>query len=296
MITDEGVIRDLNFLARTYDGVTDLLSKTKQRLIALYPERPVEHDELIKNLESLKGKKAREIEKFLQLWPLWNHWLEKVPGIGPFLGANLILLYYYAFDPICKKCGTALVKKESEKNGEEKKKKKKTEDGEEKVINTFYCVTCKKSVKGDGVLDHKIRIKDFPNISKWWAYLGVDEDENGKMRRSTPGAKSDSAKRINNWSRKGRTVSYLIGVAFIRAKGEYRTFFDFRRERKERTHPDATKTKKLNYSRHETAKLFLSHMWVVARTLDGLSVTEPYVGKHLKHDIIPPYYWGPGTN
>lgn len=262
---NEDVIRWLNFLVRTYDDVTKNLTKVKNRLGALSIGREPKNDELAIELESIKGKISRRIEKELVIWPVWNLWLKDVPGIGPWIAAKLIMLYYYAFIPICPVCGADL----------------------EKFEGAFWCLdSCRKSVKGDGNLTYRMKIKDFPNISKWWAYMGRRIDE-GKMVKRKRGVQG-------NWSTEGRTLGFHIGDAFIKQGSEhlYKKFYDERKRKREQTHPDVTKNHRHQMASNEMVKLFLAHFWVVARTIDNLPITQPYAHTIMGHtNYIEPFYW-----
>lgn len=266
MFMNEEVIRHLNFLCRTYDGVVKLSVQTQNRLHSLNPDYLVKSEELIKEMDSRRGKIARRIEKELEHWDIWNHYLLNVPGIGPAIGGKLILLYYYRMQPACKECGSSLERKEG----------------------TFYCEQCDKSVKGEGNLVYAIQIRDFPMISSWWHFMGRHVVD-GKVPKRAKGVVCD-------WSTPGRQVGYQIGQSFIKAGPDhlYRQFYDQRRALREKTHPDESKLHKMNMALNETVKMFLSHFWQVARTIEGLPLTEPYiVAKDPIHKLIPPYYWQP---
>ena len=93
---DERTVKYLNFLVRTYEGVTKLIAATKQRLQSLPGEkRDEEFDTLLKGqektegLETVKGRINREIEKELMFFDVWELWLKKIPGIGPYIGARM---------------------------------------------------------------------------------------------------------------------------------------------------------------------------------------------------------------
>jgi len=284
-------ITNLNYLVRSYEGLIKLITSTKNRLQSLTPETEVQHDPLLygeieskdkqtikyQGLESIRGQLTRRIEKELNQWPIWTEWMEKVPGIGPTIAANLIIMYYYRFITICPDCKGGLIKKTviDEKTGKE--------------FNTLFCEACQKSVKGEGNLQHKIEIKDFANISSWWHYLGRHVVD-GEMPKRKKGTQVD-------WSTKGRTITFQVGDQFNRQSEEY-PYKAFMLKQKEK-HLKKNDAREIpwkkghihNAARNEAAKLFLSHFWQVARTLDGLPVTEPYVGKHLGHDVILPYYW-----
>lgn len=261
--TDD-VINYLNFLVRTYDAVTKTITSTKNRWHALNKEGDSKFDDIIMEMESHKGKIKRKIGHLLEYWPLWTRWLSKVPGIGEWMGGSLILLYYYRFTPICPECSSDLVKKDK----------------------TFWCPKCEKTAKGDGILTHRIDDRDFPRISNWWSFMGRGADENGRMPKRKAGQQS-------NWNSKGRVLTYQIGDSFIKqpASHSYRQFYDGKKAKKEKSHTEATKNYRHCMSRHETAKLFLAHFLVVARTIDGKPVTQPYVSLLGQHNTIEPFYW-----
>jgi len=270
MKVDEIVIRNLQFLLRTYDGIKKLLAQSKQRLKSLNPEAEEKHQKHIMAFESEKGKLSREIEKSLEYWDVWTSWAKHIPGIGPFIAGNLIILFYYRFIPVCQKCGADLLKKEAKKNGDD-------EDSENGNAGGFYCSVCEKTAKGDGIIKTRIEEKDFANVSKWWAYLGEHNDaETGRMVRRKKGKQS-------NWSSLGRNISWQIGESINKfgPEHEYKAFY-LSLKGKEKKHFDAIR---------RTRKLFLSHFWHVARELEGKSTAGPYADVVLKHTgIIAPYY------
>lgn len=261
----EGVIEHLNYMAKTYDGFNKMLTEMKNRLHALNKDARPKDQEEIDGLEKIKSALSRRISKELEYWPIWTEWLVNVPGVGPAIGANLILLYYYRFAPACPVCGTVV----------------------EKTEGTFFCPACEKSIKGDGVA-YEIQERDFPNVSKWWAFMGR-KIEDGKMTKRAKG-------KVQTWSSKGRLVGFQVGDQFNRRKdSDYGRFLLERKAHREKTHPDATKGHRLNMARNEAVKLFLSHFWHVARTLDGKSTAGPYAEVVMGHTgIIPPFYWDEG--
>lgn len=281
----EFAIRRLQFLSRTYDDLNKVITSTKNRLTALNPEVNYKHDFILggeddsKGLEFIKGKVTREIEKAVRAWPIYTKWLVNVKGIGPSTAANLILLYYYRFTPICPICGTFLTKKETDESSDDKK------------VNTFWCEKCQKSAKGDGVLTHRIVMRDFPNMSKWWAFMGIGIDPE-------TGVKPKRQKNVQqNWSATGRKTNYLIGCQFLRHKMStpYGAFLVERKRRSQRLHPEITPGHHLNRARHEAGKLFMSHFWSVAREIDGLSnatSTGVYAIELMGHTgYVAPFYW-----
>lgn len=254
----------LFYLAKTYDTITESIVKSRQRLCALGADRDAKYDLPIQEMESTKGKIERLINKELPLYPVWSKWLENVPGIGPFIGAYLIILYNYRHIPMCRDC-----------------------DGDlEKVEKKFICKDCGKEAKGEGVLKYRTERRDFPNISKWWAFMGRHTVE-GIMPKRKTGV-------VSNWSNKGRVVTYLAGESFNKQKDDhlYKAFLLKRKAKQAAAHPEWTKGHIHNAACNETVKLFLAHFWTVSRTLEGLPVTEPYAGTILGHTgIIEPFYF-----
>jgi hypothetical protein len=271
MITDKDTIMNLAFLCKTYDGANKLITATKNRLQALNPKARPEHWNTINKMENLKGRLERSIRIELEMWPVWTEWAQKIPGIGGYLGGNLIMLYYYRLVPLCGICGRALSIQENEEG------------------KSGWRCECGKTSKGEGLFKYEIQIKDFKNISSWWHYMGSHPDENGKVPKRKAGAKID-------WNNKGRAIRWQVSDQFRRqAKNghKYRAFYDKEKARlTKQFEGELTKGHIEARSLLHTGKLFLAHWWTVARTLDGLPVTEPYAGTIMGHTgIIKPFYW-----
>jgi len=265
---NEEKVRELKFLLKTYDALNRAIVSTKNRLTSMNPDAKHEHDWLLNGwktgktkyhgLENIKGRVSRQIEKCLQYWDIWNAWLKDVPGCGPHCAGNLIVLYYYRFVPICKKCGADLVEFECPEHGK---------------------------AKGDGVLNFRIEEREHQNVGKWWAHLGLHNDEEGKKPKRQAGKKS-------NWSNIGRQISWALGEGFIKSKNEYYKHYLEKKAEYERTRPDWTKAHRSNAAANVAVKLFQSHFWHVARTIEGKPTINPYVQDILGHsNIVPPYYW-----
>jgi hypothetical protein len=270
---NDDVIKNLNFLCKTYDAIVTMTTGTKNRLQAINPEMQMKNSELIKNMDSFKGKASRQIEKELEFWPIWTAWMKDIPGIGPFIAGNLILLYYYRFVSVCKECGGVLVKQEKE---------------DDKPAG-FVCAGCGKKAKGDGVLAHKIDYsKDFPNVSKWWAYMGehVVDGKKPKMKKG----------QVVAWSPKGRLISYQVGESFNKFGPDhpYKAFLLESKAKLEAKYPEKTKGHRHSMARMMMCKLFLSHFWHIAREFEGKSTRGVYADVILDHTgIIPPFFYNP---
>lgn len=263
----------LNYLNRTYASLTDMMTATKNRLGSLPGEHPVKLDRLLhgeekeEGLETIKGRITRLIAKDLVQWDIWRCWLKDVPGIGPTTAAELIMLYYYRYIPVCKNCVTPLEKKNK----------------------TYWCPKCEKSVKGEGNLDHLLdETKDFSNISKWWAYMGRDIQD-GFMRKRKKDMQS-------NWSARGRRLGFIIGESINKQQPRhlYKAVLLAEKAKYEKSQPDISKGWRHNKAKNNAIKLFLAHFWTVARTLDGKDVTEPYAMTIMGHTgYIKPFYFKP---
>jgi len=169
-------------------------------------------------------------------------------------------MYYFKSIAICKKCGTDL--------------------------EEFKCPACQTVSKRGGVLKFRIEDRDFANISKWWKFLGL---------HTVDGIKPKMAKGVQcDWSPKGRTICWQFGQQINRQidSHPYKAYLLERKKKRLKTHPDTTPKHRQSMAEHETSKLFTSHFWQVARTLDGKEVTAPYISVIGNHTgIIPPYYF-----
>jgi len=148
-------------------------------------------------------------------------------------------------------------------------------------------------------------IGKFPTVSKLWAYCGLHVVD-GMAPRKKRGAKV-------TWNPKLRTHAWKIGQSFMKVGGYYKELYKkikseylekmgkyiedpslcpkykdcVKRLRKRsqpacRGHIDAM-------SRRKTVKIFLQHLWVKWRELEGLPVTEPYPIAKMGHkDYVAP--------
>ena len=306
-ITEEWVesnrrnVEVLNFVVKTYDALTKVGVATQNRLKSMgdvTKETESEFDYLlegaqfqngkwkIRGINTLRNNLLTKMKHLLEAYPLYTEWLRKIPGIGEFLAAKLILLYYFRFVPICKDCGAELVK---EPKGEDQ------EEGRNGGGNTFVCSGCGKKAKGEGNLSHKVMLKDFQMLSGWRHYMGRDNDPvTGRMRKRARGE-------TMSFSPEGRRITYMIGDQLIKqTPSPYRAYYDKRREYRESTHPGpAKKNHRHQMSRNEVSKLLLAHMWMVARHIEGKPITKPWIFENevggVRHShVIQPYFWEHG--
>ena len=315
LVINKDIIYWLRHLCRSYDRVTKVIVSTKNELGSMNPTLSKEEKELYFKRDSLlngdsrtqglvqiQGKLSRQMGKYIEYWPIWSEWMKKIDGVGPFVGGNLILKYYYKFVPICSKCDTDLINEDK----------------------TFLCPSCNTKSKGEGLLQLRIERRDFPNVSSWISFNGerttphcakcrtrLKENEktntfrclNEKCRKEFP---IDDLSKIvmlkpkkikgvqSNWSSKNRCVSYLLGEQLMRQNNDhlYKQFFIGKRDKLIRTHSHCRPFYIRDMARHQTSKMFLSHFWHVARELEGLSTCGPWIIDHGNHTkIILPFYW-----
>lgn len=274
------IAKELNYELSNYEGVKKQIVQIKNRAQSygidpdneslLNGEKDKEGKLRFQGLEQIKDKQSRKIMKLVKDWPIWEEWLAEVPGIGPYIAGKLIRLYYFRFVPTCQKCGSDLDK-------------------------DFTCIDCGEKAKGMGNLEYRIELREFPTISSWWHFMGRHIDGNGKMPKRKAGCKPQDDSDMR-WSSDGRRLGYDIKEAFNKFKNghRYKEYAEKRKGYRRNTHPDSTDGHRHNMAWNEAVKLFLSHFWQVARTLDGLPLTEPWSVAHGGHDpksIIPPYYW-----
>ena len=255
-------------------AVSTKTKKTKAKAKSKPKNKPDYNSVEIENLEKIKSALSRRISKELAHWPIWEEWLAHVPGIGPSIGANLIMLYYYRHQAICQVCG-AFIEKKARPDEPEKK--------------MFWCPACNKAIKGLGNIVYALQRRTFPNVSKWWAFMGRKVVDGKIVKRIK--------KTQQTWSTKGKQTGFQIGDQFNRQgiKTPYGRFLLERKQKRKITHPDISDGHRLNMAKNEAVKLFLSHFWHVARKLEGLSTDGPYAEVILGHTgIIKPYYWKGG--
>lgn len=149
-----------------------------------------------------------------------------------------------------------------------------------------------------GLIAEINNIERFETISKLWAYSGLHVAEDGKVVKRRRGEKA-------NWNTNLKRTSWLVGEAFVKGGGAYRELYDkFRAEydKKWKTPKDCGSTgcknkgkgKCMDGHRHaaakrKTVKVFLAHLYMKWREIEGLPVREPFIigkGKH-EHIIAP---------
>ena len=149
-------------------------------------------------------------------------------------------------------------------------------------------------------------IGKFDTVSKLWRFAGQAVID-GKAETNTPGQKSS----MNN---KLRGICWNIGEQFVKQQTPlYVDIYYSEKERQRILHPDVVcktctselafevpwddcpnkKHKRMyndghihNRAKRKAIKIFLQHLWVNWRELEGLPVSDPYVKAVLKHTNI----------
>lgn len=246
---------ELKRLIDTFYDVQDVRIRTANRLRLSTPGSV--ETTYPGSLKMIEKEIEREIQHRLDEEPIYVEWLRKVKGIGPCLGGGLITNISITFQPRDSLQGFTEV---------QRRNALKTKEGK-------FLVPVLRGIEA------------FPTVSKLWAYFGLDVRD-GRAPRRKRGQKI-------NWNPKMRVLAWKIGKSFVRVGGFYRDLYlkfkdeylqreDLRRGKGWRGHVDAM-------ARRKTVKLFLQHLWVLWRQMEGLPITSPYVIDKLGHkNYIPP--------
>ena len=275
MIVNEDRIKSLKRNVRDYESLTRTIASRKNRLQADGVDPKLDNilgrEDKSPGLITIKGRLERNIRADIEDWPVWLEWGRNVPGLGAAKGAGpLILGYYYKFNPVCKDCGGDL------------KLLKDAEDDEKK---TYLCLECGK--KSEGMLTHRMAIRDYPKISNWWTMCGRGDPKYKKRRK---GCSEQEAKKAG--SPRLKQSGFHLADSFIKQTNKYYEFYIQVKDEYRLKQPEWTKMKCSNYAKNNMIKLFLSHWWQVAREIDELPITEPYASTILGHTgVIKPFYW-----
>jgi hypothetical protein len=111
--------------------------------------------------------------------------------------------------------------------------------------------------------------------SALWRYCGYAVID-GERERPTKGEKLHYNSRL-------KSTLYVVGGSFLKSNSPYRAIYDSAKEYYQANREDWTKLHIHNASLRKMIKMFLAHLWVVWRTVEGLPVTEPYAKEKLNH-------------
>ena len=260
----------IRFLVDSYYAVQKMRCGSDNRVKALKrswnipattcKEYQINIGENIKNIEEWLEDKIKEEVKY---YPIWTEWLKNIKGIGHVLAGGLLAWIYGPVE------GTYKF------------------DKQRKLIP----IRKGKPIKYDA-------IGRFDTISKLYKYCGENVEDGRAVRREK--------NKQSNWNSNLKTHVWKISESFIKCgrNGDYRKFYDSQKKRYKKEHPKKIKNpegkgRKYSYTKghiHNMAarkmrKLFLAHLWLVWRELEGLPTESPYPIAHLKNHnhFIPPY-------
>ena len=126
-----------------------------------------------------------------------------------------------------------------------------------------------------------IDINRGQHVSSLWKYAGLAVVD-GKSERPVKGQKLGYNKRV-------RTTCFLIASSFLKSGSPYRDEYDKSRDYYAANRPDWTDLHQHNAAMRKMVKLFLQHLWLTWRQLEGLPISRPYVHEKLGHK----HYYGP---
>lgn len=163
-----------------------------------------------------------------------------------------------------------------------------------------------KEVKGIGpllgaALLSNIDITRADHASSVWKFCGLAVDpETGRAERLQAGKKA-------SYNPEMKTICWKIGESFVKTKGKYRGIYDTSKLFYQKKFPKTVflknekdefvknkQGKKIKVytkghihamSKRRTVKLFLSHLWVSWREMEGLSVSEPFSHRGLDNSV-----------
>ena len=145
----------------------------------------------------------------------------------------------------------------------------------ESITGDYPIIALMCEVKGVGkllaaqVVAH-IDISRAPHVSSLWRYAGYGVDGEGERDRLQKGVKAPYNKGL-------KTICWKVATSFMRSNSPYREIYDKAKARYERERPDWTKGHIHNAAVRKMTKIWLQHLWVTWRELEGLPVNEAYV-------------------
>lgn len=124
-----------------------------------------------------------------------------------------------------------------------------------------------------------IDISRSPHVSSLWRYAGFGVDEEGRADRPRKGQKRKDNKRL-------KVACHVVAMSFLKLNSPYRKIYDDARVYYEANRADWTKMHQHRAAIRKMMKVFLQHLWLRWRQLEGLPISEPYVAERLGHSHI----------
>ncbi len=130
-----------------------------------------------------------------------------------------------------------------------------------------------------------IDISRSGTVSALWRYAGYGVID-GKREKNKKGERAHYNKRL-------KCTLYVIATSFVKCNSPYRKIYDDAKEYYESKYPEWTKLHREYAARGKMIKIFLSHLWLVWRQIEGLPTRNVYVEEYQGHThIIPPQEFG----
>lgn len=123
-----------------------------------------------------------------------------------------------------------------------------------------------------------IDIQRAESVSKLWRYCGLAVID-GKAERSKKGETSHYNHRL-------KSLMWVLAGSLLRTGSPYRKVYDQARQYYAENRPDWIKKRQHMASLRKMNKVFLSHLWVTWRKLEGLPTRNLYVEDYLGHTEI----------
>jgi len=120
-----------------------------------------------------------------------------------------------------------------------------------------------------------IDITRCDTVSALWRYCGYGVVD-GKAERMKKGEKLHYNKRL-------KTACYLVGVGLMRWNTKYSDIYYKTKEYYEKNRPDWTKLHRHRAAFRKMVKVWIAHLWLQWRTLEGLSTRPLYVHEKMNH-------------
>lgn len=131
-----------------------------------------------------------------------------------------------------------------------------------------------------------IDIEKSDTVSALWRYCGYGVTPDGTRERPTKGEKLHYNTRL-------KSSCYNLGRSMLRTNSPYRSIYDSAKAYYEANRPDWTKAHRDMAALRKMVKIFLSHLWLEWRTLEGLPVRNLYVEEYRGHThILRPQEFG----
>lgn len=120
-----------------------------------------------------------------------------------------------------------------------------------------------------------IDIERAETVSDLWRYAGYSVVD-GKRERNKKGEKSHYNSRL-------KTACWLVAGSFLKSRSPYRQIYDSAREYYTANRPDWTEGHRHNAAMGRMIKVWLQHLWLTWRQMEGLPTNEPYAIDKLAH-------------